>query len=176
MRVVTGLLHIAAFFAACALAGCGDELTRGLAEQILNGASRGHACNTDLQFIEGGLEKAKASGALTLLRNESGLLGTAYHASDVPGGGRWIVFHLGFETNPLLSRRPESKQCLPGHVEITSIADMPFAPGNNSYKVVEYIERVTIPPELARLKGLVFDGYRKSATFQKTDNGWRVAQ
>jgi hypothetical protein len=57
-----------------------------------------------------------------------------------------------------------------------SIADAPFAPNNNSYKVVEFMEIVAVPSELARVAAHVQTRYKKSVVFQKTDRGWRVAQ
>jgi hypothetical protein len=162
--------------AALALASCFGDLSRSAAEGILNGESRGAACVSGLDFIDGGFEKAKSSQAISIIRNESGLLGNVFLVASLPGGDRWHVVHFGFEKNPKVSRKVQSDQCLPGRAEVTTIADAPFAPVAGSYKVVEFVEIVTIPAELERLKPYVFMRYNKSQIFQKTDRGWRVAR
>lgn len=160
---------------AATLAGCGD-LSRSDVERILNGEARGTACVAELQFVDGGFEKAKASGALAFLQAESGLLGHVFKVADLPGGDRWQVVFLGFEKNPNVTRKLGKNRCLPGKVEVGAIADAPFAPNAKSYKLVEFVEVVSLPPELERIKPHVYTRYSKSTVFQKTDAGWRVAR
>ena len=75
-----------------------------------------------------------------------------------------------------MSRKNQENVCLPGKVEIVAIADATFAPSSGSYKAVEFVEVVTVPPELERIRSYVYTRYNKSVIFQKTDAGWRVAK
>lgn len=168
------LMRFAAIAATLAVAAC--DLSRSDAEQILEGVARGRACVANLQFVDGGFDAAKNSGAIAIIRNESGLLGSVYLVADLPGGDRWQVVFLGFEKNPNVSRKSQQNLCLPGKAEVTSIADAPFAPGSGSYKLVDFVEVVAIPLELERIKPYVYARYSKREVFQKTDAGWRVAQ
>lgn len=172
MRAVQNLTLIGALGATIALAGCGD-LTRSEAERILNNEGRGSACVTSLNFNEGGFERAKANGAFSVL--QGGLLGATLKVADSPDGDQWqIGCMMGLCAG--VSRKNRGNLCLPGKVEILTIADAPFAPNNASYKIVEFVEVVAVPPELARIAPYVYTRYTKSTTFQKTDRGWRVAQ
>jgi hypothetical protein len=162
--------------AAAVLGGCNDDLTRSEAKRILDGPSRGSACQSGLQFLDGAFSRAKAAGILTFMPNESGLLGAMYKLADLPGGDRWQTAFLGFEKNPMVTRRLNRNLCLPGQVEITALAPVPFGPASDSYKEVDFVEVVSLPPELSRLAPYVYLRYTKKAVFQKTDNGWRVAQ
>jgi hypothetical protein len=154
------------------LTSCGD-LTRSEVERILNGEGRGSACVTGLDFNDGGFERAKASGAFSVL--QGGLLGATLKVADTPDGDQWQVGCLmGMCAN--ISRKTNANRCLPGKVEVLTIADAPFAPNNASYKIVEFVEVVTVPSELARIAPYVYTRYKKSTMFQKTDRGWRVAQ
>lgn len=176
MRVLT-ILHVGALVAAAlALVSCNDDLTRSEAKRILDGPSRGNACQSEVKFLDDGFQRAKAAGILMLLRNESGLLGTMYKIADLPDGDRWQAAFLGFEKNPLVTRKLNRNRCLPGQVEITALAPVPFGPQSNSYKEVDFVEVVSLPPELSRLTPYVYLRYSKRTVFQKADNGWRVAQ
>lgn len=159
------------------VAGCFGTDVRSEANRLLNGEARGQACVVEFKFTDGSFQKAVNERKVVRIPSESGLLGNTYGVADIPGSrDQWIVFHLGYETNPLITRRSRSKDCLPGKVEIQTVADFPLAPNNDSYKLVEFLEVVTIPPELQHLKPYIFDRYRKEAVFQKTDRGWRVAR
>ncbi len=175
MRRIRTILTFAALLSSFALAGCGD-LSRSEAKTVLDGVSRGSACQTQLEFMDGGFQKARAAGALNPIPRESGLLGTVFKVSDLPAGNRWEVIYRGFESNPLVIRKLHGNLCLPGEVEITALSDPPFAPARGSYRVVEFIEHVNLPPELKSIEPYVYVKYRKKIVFQKTDNGWRVAQ
>jgi hypothetical protein len=167
--------RIAAIVAMLILPGCGD-LTRSEVERILNGEGRGHACVTELGFLDDGFEKAKAGNTISFIPSESGFLGSTFKVADLPDGDRWQVIFLGFEKNPNITRKTKNKLCLPGKVEVLTLADAPFAPPGGSYKIVEYVEVVALPSELERVRPYVYTRYRKQTVFQKTDRGWRVAR
>jgi hypothetical protein len=164
-----GLLALAAIL----LSGC--DLSRSDVERILNDQSRGDSCQSNLKFVDGGFANAKSNGKVVLIQNESGFLGQVFKVADLPAGDRYQVIFLGFETNPLVTRKIQSTVCLPGHVEVTAIADAPFAPIAGSYKLVDFVEVVTLPAELQAIQPYVFLRYSKQAVFQKTDASWRVA-
>lgn len=151
-------------------------LTRAYAAQILNGAGRGYACQTGLTFIDGGFDRARTDGVLVKVERGYAGFDSVYRASDLPDGDMWRVSPKEnmFEAAQL-SRDKNKLGCLRGSVEVGPIADAPFAPGAGSYKVVEYVEVVELPAELEKMRPYVFTRYEKKAVFQKTDEGWRVA-
>jgi hypothetical protein len=158
------------------VAGCGDDLTRSEAQRILDGEGRGHACVSRLSFIDGGLEKAVDSGAISLIEgSESMRWGRTYKVSDLPDGDRWQVAIL-FGRDVRVARQKQANLCIPGNVEIQTIADAPFSPSGGTYKLVEFTEVVNLPSELRPIRDFVFTRYNKQVVFQKTDRGWRVAR
>ncbi|MCB1521096.1 MAG: hypothetical protein KDJ37_11055 [Hyphomicrobiaceae bacterium] len=173
--------HSGLMFVTLVLLGCGEkvrflsgELSRQEAKRILDNEGRGNACQATLKFVKGGLDKAKANGSVSEVRNPGGWV-EKITVATMPGGGHWKV-QTFVNTEPIVVRDKNEKMCLPGAVEITAIADAPFAPSSGSYKFVEFTEIVRLPPELQKLGSFVYTQYRKSTTFQKTDVGWRVAR
>jgi hypothetical protein len=153
------------------LAGCGD-LTRSDAERILDGDGRSYACETQLQFTETGFEQAKAQGLFTIDQG-SGLLGSSLKVANSPDGDEWQVSCMMGLCGGI-TLKEHANRCIPGHVEITAIADA--APGADSYKEVDYIEVISLPPELKSVEQFVFTRYNKKSILQKTDTGWRAIQ
>jgi hypothetical protein len=156
-----------------ALGGCGDSghLTRAEAERILNGEGRGYVCVTRLGFTEEGFKKVKASNLIDR---------TTSKVADAPDGDRWLAFdRIMGDCDPLpnfycVKRMKHPRRCLDGKADILAIADAPFAIGSGSYKVVDYVEIVTPPPELKHIEAFMDNQYAGSIVFQKTDRGWRV--
>lgn len=173
------LRRFGAVAAMLALAGCGD-LTRSEAERILNSDERKHACVSRLTFIDGGFEKAKASGALSYDRSRNNIVSWdqgVYKIADLPDGDRWevIEFSMGFTpliSKPTVIRRKHPNLCFHGKAQVTAIADAPFGLG----KSVEFVATVSFPSELEPIRPYVYTGYEMTAIFQKTDLGWRVVQ
>jgi hypothetical protein len=163
--------RIAAIAVTLTLTGCSD-LTRSEAERILDGEARGSACQSRLDFNEGGFAKAKTIGAFSVIGND--LFGTTLKVADAPNGDQWICLDLAGRCGSV--SRKKQNLCLTGKVEILAIADAPFAPNSGSYKVVEFVEVVTIPQELERIGPYLNTRYKKHVVFQKTDAGWRVTR
>ncbi len=151
------------------LAGC--DLTNSEAERILNSEARGNACVTDLKFTEDGFKKARSDRVVISMPPRIGEAMDRYRLADTIDG----QLHDTFGEDSTVSRK-QNNSCLPGKAEVTSITDDPllgsFAPGR--YKTVNFTEVVDIPPELKRMEPYVYVRYKKSARFQKTDNGWKV--
>ena len=172
MKITRRVMRGGPLAAAILLSACGD-LGRSDVEQILNGEGRGYACQTTLNFADGGFEKARAAGAFS--NAQGGLIGASLKVADSSDGDQWQVSCLIGMCGGI-GRKTHGNRCLPGHVEVLAIADAPFAQGSGSYKSVDYVEIVDLPPELSRVAAFVYTRYKKSAIFQKTDNGWRVMQ
>src|SRR5207302_11024113 len=116
--------HFILLGAAVALASCGD-LTRSEVERILNGEGRGSACVTGVDFNDGSFERAKAGALFSVV--QGGLLGATLKVADSSDGDQWQVSCLmGMCAN--ISRKNNTNRCLPGKVELLTIADAPFAP------------------------------------------------
>jgi hypothetical protein len=172
MGILNKLIRIGVLSAITALSGCND-LSRSEVERILNNEARGTACVSSLDFTDGGFERAKASGVS--FSAQGGLLSSALKVADTPDGDQWQVgCMLGLCGG--VGRKNKPNLCLPGQIEVLTIADAPFAPNNGSYKTVDYVEVVKLPAEITHLAPYVYTRYKKSAVFQKTDRGWRVAQ
>jgi hypothetical protein len=105
----------------------------------------------------------------------AGFVGSTLKIADSPDGDQWqVACPMGFCGG--VGLKENGSRCLPGHVEVVAVADAPFGTGGGSYKIVDYVWVVSVPPELKHIEPYIYTRYRKSATFQKTDRGWRVAQ
>lgn len=176
-RNSVSLIFLSSLGVTCLL-GCSDDLSRSSAQAALNGEYRGYACQSSLSFVDGGFKKADAAGLIKnqsrnasvdaqLSRLSSGM-GPLYLAAAIPGtDDRWIASSQLFE-QPVIYREKKPKGCIPGAAEIALIAEGPLP----SFKLVEFVEVVQLPPELSGLKELVILRYRKEVPFQKTDKGW----
>jgi hypothetical protein len=172
MIILRNTAYAAIFVQALLLAGCND-LTRSEAARILDNEGRGHACVSTLDFNEGGFERAKAAGVFS--RFQGGLIGSGITIADTADGDQWHIACLMGMCGGI-ARKNRSNLCIPGRVEVLTLADPPFVQNNGSYKTVEFTEIVDLPPELKRMEQYVYTRYKKSVMFQKTDAGWRVAQ
>lgn len=157
--------------AALSLSGCGD-LTRSDAERILNTEARGSACQASLDFVQGGIEKAKTNGVIP--ENGRGL-GSAIKLAATSDGDQWKISCFAF-VGCNVSRISKPNVCLPGKVAIRALADAPAMLCGGNCKQVDFIEIVTLPPELQSLAPYVNTRYEKKLVLQKADSGWRVAR
>ncbi len=165
----------AAFSMALALSGCNGDLTRDQAAKTLNNdpAARVAACEMNLTFVEGGFDRAVADSKIKLY--ETLIPGAQVFVADIPGGqDRWVAAFAVQGFPRALVIRPEKylNRCLPGRAEVTAIVDGPIA----SLKIVEFTEIVSLPPELMHMSNYVHTRYKKKTGFQRTDQGWRIAQ
>lgn len=170
-----GAVVSAALIMPLALAACGNgDLTRSGAEQILNGAAFSSVCVAQPQFIDGAFPKAQAAGVVPARPSTVGWFGmmNVYKIADLPNGDAWQATTV--MGGVVVVRKSQPNQCFPGHATVTAIADSPTSQ-NGSYKLVDFVEYIDLPPELQKLQGYIYTGYKKELTFQKTDDGWRVA-
>ncbi len=171
-NVMRSAAVLAALSLPFSLTACGD-LTRSNATAILNGSGFTHACMAQLAFTKDGFSRAQANGVVPKRPSTMGWfgIGNIYKVADLPNGNEWrVVSSFG---GMVVTRKDQQTECLPGHAEVTMIATAPNAQ-NDSYKLVDFVEYVDLPPELQMLRPYVYTGYRKEVTFQKTDDGWRV--
>jgi hypothetical protein len=156
--------------AALLLTGCGN-ISRSDAEKILNGTGRGFACAPRLKFLPDGFDQARKAG---LIPERQGLaaLQMTQKVADAPDGDFWQI-EMEFMMGVFLGRGKDGRMCIPGTATVTSIADVPFAPSSGSYKLVDFTEVITLPPELEKFRQYVYLQYAKRVVMQKTDGGWR---
>lgn len=174
--VMRGAAISAALVVPLALAACGNrDLTRSRAAEILDGPAFSTVCVAQPSFVDGGFQRAQASGAVAAKPSAVGWfgLGNVYKVADLPNGDEWRAVS-DLSGGMAVLRKSQPLQCFSGHAEITAIADSPISQ-NGSYKLVDFQEVIDLPPELEKLRPYLYLRYQKEANFQKTDDGWRIA-
>ena len=148
------------------------ELTRELATALLNKhLAEPHI--SQIAFKQGGLEKAKQDGLLS----ETGGFPPGFRFTD-----KGIAMAHGLanansrvELAPFGMEQPKFNLASPVGERVTEITGIALAPVPNICEA-DYTTDYLIPDAAQAMYPYIFAGQRAKATFQKYDDGWRVAR
>jgi hypothetical protein len=154
-----------------------DDLTRETAAELLQQQLAAPRIS-QLVFIEGGIDRAKADGLVAESQDFKFFGRYTFTIKDIEFINRLVSaddqIHRAEDDKRGTAKTPFFELSYPIGERVEEVTGITAGPLGSRILIVEYVSAYVIPPEMEIIIPYIYTGQRVSAAFQKYDDGWRV--